>query len=92
MYGCQQVLVSPDKDLNSILVFLCEESHKLINMGIYYDRQLYFKARKIIGKYDLEKEYKHSYHYKVLHSQAAQQILRTVAESFKSYRTHLRSF
>lgn len=86
MYGCQQVLVSPDKDLNSILMFLCEESHKLTNMGIYYARQLYFKARKIIGKYDLEKEYKPNYHYKVLHSQAAQQILRTVAESFESYK------
>ncbi|MDY7008525.1 MAG: hypothetical protein SWX82_32540 [Cyanobacteriota bacterium] len=29
--------------------------------------------------------YKHNYHYKVLYSQAAQQILRTVAESFRSY-------
>ncbi|MGK7898826.1 MAG: RNA-guided endonuclease InsQ/TnpB family protein, partial [Xenococcus sp. (in: cyanobacteria)] len=37
------------------------------------------------GKFDLEKIYKNNYHYKVLHSQAAQQILRTVAESFKSY-------
>ena len=92
MYGCQQVLVNPDKDLNSILVFLCEESHKLTNMGIYYARQLYFKARKIIGKYDLEKEYKHSYHYKVLHSQAAQQTLRTVAESFKSYKSLVEAY
>ena len=54
-------------------------------MGIYYGRQLYFKARIGIGKYDLEKLYKHNYHYKVLYSQAAQQILRTVAESFRSY-------
>ncbi len=92
MYGCQQVLVSPDKDLNSILVFLCEESHKLTNMGIYYARQLYFKARQIIGKYDLEKEYQSSYHYKVLYSQAAQQILRTVAESFKSYKGLIKAY
>ena len=54
-------------------------------MGIYYARQLYFKAKKGIGKYDLEKIYKNNNHYKVLYSQAAQQILRTVAESFKSY-------
>ncbi len=85
MYGCQQVLVSQDKDLINILTFLCEESHKLTNMGIYYARQLYFKAQKSIGKFDLEKIYKNNNHYKVLHSQAAQQILRTVAESFNSY-------
>lgn len=46
MYGCQQVLVGQDKDLNSLLTFLCEEAHKLTNMGIYYARQLYFKAKK----------------------------------------------
>ena len=40
MYGCQQVLVSQDKDLINLLTFLCEESHKLTNMGIYYARQL----------------------------------------------------
>ena len=85
MYGCQQVLVSQNKDLVNILIFLCEESHKLTNMGIYYARQLYFKGQKGIGKFDLEKEYKNNNHYKVLFSQAAQQILRTVAESFKSY-------
>ncbi|MGL5878720.1 MAG: RNA-guided endonuclease InsQ/TnpB family protein, partial [Xenococcaceae cyanobacterium] len=85
MYGCQQVLVSQNNDLINILTFLCEESHKLTNMGIYYARQLYFKARKGIGKFDLEKEYKANNHYKVLYSQASQQILRTVAESFKSY-------
>ena len=86
MYSCQQVLVGQNNDLINILTFLCEESHKLTNMGIYLARQLYFKARKIIGKYDLEKEYKANYHYKVLSSQAAQQILRTVAESFNSYK------
>ena len=85
MYSCQQVLVSQRHDLINILTFLCEESHKLTNMGIYYARQLYFKAKKGIGKYDLEKIYKSNNHYKVLYSQAAQQILRTVAESFKSY-------
>ena len=85
MYGCQQILVRRDKDLINLLTFLCSEAHKLINMGIYYGRQLYFKAKKIIGKYDLEKHYKNNHHYKVLYSQAAQQTLRTVAESFKSY-------
>ena len=85
MYGCQQILVRRDQDLINILSFLCTEAHKLTNMGIYYGRQLYFKAKKLIGKYDLEKHYKQNCHYKVLYSQAAQQSLRTVAESFKSY-------
>lgn len=92
MYSCQQVLVGQNNDLVNILTFLCEESHKLTNMGIYLARQLYFKAKKIIGKYDLEKEYKTNYHYKVLYSQAAQQILRTVAESFQSYKGLIKAY
>ena len=35
MYGCQQVLVSQDKDLVAILTFLCKEANKLTSMGIY---------------------------------------------------------
>lgn len=62
MYGCQQVLVSQNNDLKNILTFLCSESHKLTNMGIYYPRQLYLKAKKIIGKFDLIEQYKTSYH------------------------------
>ena len=92
MYSCQQILVGQNNDLINILTFLCEESHKLTNMGIYVARQLYFKARKIIGKYDLEKEYKTNYHALVLHSQAAQQILRSVAESFKSYKGLVKAY
>ncbi|MCC5599512.1 RNA-guided endonuclease InsQ/TnpB family protein [Nostoc favosum] len=86
MYGCQQNLIVPNNDLKAILEFICSESHKLTNCGIYYARQLFFKTGKLIGKYDLEKEYKFNKHYQVLHSQAAQQILRSVAESFKSFK------
>ncbi len=86
MYGCQQNLISPNEELKAILEFICSESHKLTNCGIYYARQLFFKTKKIIGKYDLEKEYKSNRHYQVLYSQAAQQILRSVAESFKSFK------
>lgn len=86
MYGCQQNLINPDDGLKAVLEFICSESHKLTNCGIYYARQLYFKTGKLIGKYDLEKEYKTNKHYQVLYSQAAQQILRSVAESFKSFK------
>ncbi|WP_202220279.1 hypothetical protein [Okeania sp. KiyG1] len=44
------------------------------------------KTHKIIGKFDLDKEYKSNQHYQVMYSQAAQQILRSVAESFKSFK------
>ncbi len=92
MYGCQQVLISQKSDLANILTFLCEEAHKLTNMGIYYARQLYFKVQKALGKFDLEKIYKDNNHYKILYSQAAQQILRTVAESFKSYYNLIKAY
>ncbi len=85
LYGCQQVLLHPDRDLKSILEFICKNANSLINCGIYYARQMYFKAKKLIGKYDLEAEYKTSKHFKVLHSQAAQQVLRSVFESFQSF-------
>lgn len=85
MYGCQQNLIHANDELKAVLEFICSQSHKLTNCGIYYARQLYFKAGRLIGKYDLEKEYKHNKHYQVLHSQAAQQILRSVSESFKSF-------
>ena len=86
MYGCQQVLISPDIEVKAILEFICSSANKLTNCGVYYARQLYFKTKKYIGKYDLEAEYKLNLHYRVLHSQAAQQVLRSVYESFKSYR------
>ena len=44
MYKCQQNLMAPDKHLRAILEFICAESHKLTNYGIYDARQLYFKT------------------------------------------------
>ena len=52
MYACQQVLVSQNLELIAILIFLCEQFHKLTNMGIYYGQQLFFKSHKTIGKFD----------------------------------------
>ncbi|CAD5981514.1 Transposase [Planktothrix agardhii] len=40
MFGCQQNLISPDTKLKAILEFLCAESSKLTNCGIYYSRQI----------------------------------------------------
>ncbi|MFP5275451.1 RNA-guided endonuclease InsQ/TnpB family protein [Coleofasciculus sp.] len=85
MYGCQQVLLTPNTDLSAILEYICSEANKLTNCGTYYARQVWFKCRQIIGKYELEKEYKNNKHFQALHSQVAQQTLRTVAEYFKSF-------
>lgn len=92
MYGCQQVLLNPNQELNAVLEFICSEANKLMNCGIYYARQVWFKCRQIIGKYDLEKEYKNNKHFQALYSQAAQQALRTVSESFKSFYGLMKAF
>ncbi|MGA9382074.1 MAG: transposase [Phormidium sp.] len=85
MYGCQQALIKPDRELRAILEFICEESNKLANCGIYYARQLYFKTGKIIGKHDLSYLLKSHPHFRALYSHVAQQTLINVAESFKSF-------
>lgn len=88
MFGCQQNLISPDKNLKAILEFLCSESSKLTNCGIYYARQMYFKTAKIPSRAELHKVLgteNQNLHYKAFYSDTAQQILTTVAESFKSY-------
>jgi putative transposase len=47
MYGCQQNLINPNDELKAVLEFICFESHKLTNCGIYYARQLYLKTKKL---------------------------------------------
>ena len=85
MYGCQQILISPNKELGAILEFLCGESNKLTNCGTYFARQLFFKTGQIPSKFDLHRELASNSHFGAMYSQAAQQCLTTVAESFKSY-------
>jgi transposase len=88
MFGCQQVLIKLDKETQAILEYLCSESAKLSNCGIYYSRQLYFKTGRIPNRAELHKvlgtEHQ-NLHYKAFYSDTAQQILTGVAESFKSF-------
>jgi IS605 OrfB family transposase len=84
-YGCQQNLINPNPDLLAILEFLCEESNKLHNCGVYLGRQLWFKRRRYLKKFDLNKLLKSNNHYRILYSQVAQQLLLSVTESFKSF-------
>jgi len=92
MYGCQQILIKPDKDLKAILEFVCEQSNKLANCGTYYARQLFFKTGKLPSKYDLHKLLKGNPHFQALYSHVAQQTLTSVAESFKSYKELAKAF
>ncbi|MBZ8182017.1 RNA-guided endonuclease InsQ/TnpB family protein [Oscillatoria salina] len=85
MFGCQQNLIKNSEQL-PFIEYLCRTANKLINCGIYLARQWYFKCHYLPDKYDLEKALKGNTNYKFLHSQAAQQTLRGVAESFKSYK------
>ncbi len=85
MYGCQQDLIKTPECL-PFLEYLCRTANKLINCGIYLARQRYFKCGHIPGKYELEKQLKQNQNFKFLFSQAAQQTLRGVAESFKSFK------
>jgi hypothetical protein len=39
MYKCQQILLHPNQELKAILEFICQESNKLYNSGLYYARQ-----------------------------------------------------
>ncbi len=87
-YGCQQNLISTDSDTRGILEFLCSEACKLINCGVYYSRQIFFKTGKIPNRAELHKVLgtdNQNVHYKAFYSDTAQQILTGVAESFKSY-------
>ncbi|ATS17532.1 transposase [Parathermosynechococcus lividus PCC 6715] len=90
MFGCQQVLLNPNNELKGVMEFVCSEANKLTNQGIYYARQLHFKTGQWIGKHSLSYEYKTSKHFQALYSQAAQQTLISVYESFKSYRALLK--
>ncbi|NEO42564.1 MAG: IS200/IS605 family element transposase accessory protein TnpB [Moorea sp. SIOASIH] len=87
--GVQQILLHPDKETEAILTYLCQQSGKLYNMGVYFARQTFFKTGKILtGKFELvyEKSIGKSIIAKSLPSTPAQQTLLSVAEAFKSYK------
>lgn len=92
MFGCQQVLITPDRNLKAVLEFICSESNKLHNCAVYYARQMYFKAHKYVKPFDLNNELKSNSHYGALCAQAAQQVCGTVGEAVKSYRELMKLF
>ncbi len=86
MYGCQQNLIHANDDTKAILEFICSEANKLANCGIYYCRQMFFKAYRYVKKYELDSVLKNNPHFKAMRSACAQQVLHDVVESFTSYK------
>ncbi|WP_293126714.1 hypothetical protein [Okeania sp. SIO1I7] len=66
MYGCQQHLVESSPEVMAILEYLCTEANKLTNCGIYYCRQMLFKAGRFLSKAELDFELKNNPHFKAM--------------------------
>jgi putative transposase len=87
--GVQQVLLSPDAQTKALLEYLCQQSGKLYNTGVYFARQIFFKTNKLLtGKFDLafEPSIAKSILAQSLPSTPMQQTLMSVTEAFKSFK------
>jgi putative transposase len=87
--GVQQVLLSPTTEVQALLEYLCQQSGKLYNSGVYLARQTFFKTGQLLtGKFDLsfESSVSKSMVAKSLPSTPMQQTLMSVTEAFKSFR------
>ena len=87
--GVQQILLSPDHETKAVLNYLCQQSGKLYNSGIYFARQTFFKTGKLLtGKFDLayEPSVSKTMVAQSMPSTPAQQTLLSVIEAFKSFK------
>lgn len=88
--GVQQVLLNPDRETEAVLRYLCEQSGKHYNNGVYFARQTFFKTGRILtGKFDLayEPSVSKTTVAQSLPSSTAQQTLMSVTEAFKSFKS-----
>ena len=86
LMGVQQNQIHCDAETLAILTYLTEQSNSLYNCGVYWARQIFFKTKRIISKYDPIYEVGKNIHAQALPSVAAQQTLLSVSEAFKSFR------
>lgn len=86
MIGTQKNATKPDAIDQAILNVLGIASNSLYNTGVYLSRQQYFEDGKSVSYAQLCNALKTDENYKIMHSQAGQQTLKSVAESFKSFR------
>lgn len=91
-YGCQQVLLHPNKDLRAVLEYLCGEANKVFNCSVYYARQVWFKENQFVKKGELCGQMKWNRHFNGMYASSAQQICNGVVESFSSFRELLKLF
>ena len=87
--GVQQCLIDADKETKALLEYLCEQSGKLYNTGVYLARQTFFQTNKLLtGKFDLafEPSIAKSMLAQSLPSTPMQQTLMSVTEAFKSFK------
>jgi putative transposase len=87
--GVQQILLYPDSETKALLDYLCQQSGKLYNTGVYFARQTFFKTNKLLtGKFDLafEASVAKSMVAQSLPSTPMQQTLMSVTEAFKSFK------
>lgn len=87
--GVQQVLLSPDSETRALLEYLCQQSGKLYNNGVYFARQMFFKTGKLLtGKFNLafEPSVSKTLIAQSLPSTPMQQTLMSVTEAFKSFK------
>lgn len=89
-YGCQQVLLHPNPDLQAILEYACGEANKVYNCAAYYARQVWFKERRYVGRSELFYHLKWNSHFQALFSDVAQQVCLSVVEGFKSFESLLK--
>lgn len=92
MYGCQQILIHANKDIFSILEYLCSESNKIYNCAVYYARQVYFKTRSIVTRSEICAEMVQNRHFKAMYVSSSQQTCNAVAEAFKSFKQLVKAF
>jgi putative transposase len=87
--GVQQILLYPDSETKALLDYLCQQSGKLYNTGVYFARQTFFKTAKLLtGKFDLAivASIAKSALAQSLPSTPMQQTLMSVTEAFKSFK------
>lgn len=87
--GIQSILLHPDPETEAILQYLCEQSGKVYNSGVYFSRQTFFKTGKmLLGKYDLDFEptVAKTQTAQSMPSTPMQQTLRSVIEAWKSFK------
>lgn len=87
--GTQPILLNVDKETEAILRYLCEQSGKIYNTGVYFCRQTFFKTDRIItNKYTLDYEPTvcKTQLAKSIPSTPMQQTLRSVVEAMKGFK------